>query len=76
MRIFTNIETAQAYQNLFKDLFRCIEKDISETFNFHYIHEKGLGCILADQYKRQALGKIKICNFNYYNFILNNTLLN
>ena len=71
MRIFTNVETAQAYQNLFEDLFRCIEKDIGETFNFHHIHGKGLGCILADQHKRQALGKIKIlCSFNYYNFIL------
>ena len=74
MRIFINVETAQAYQNLFEDLFRCIEKDIGETFNFHHIHGKGLGCILADQHKGQALGKIKIlCNFNYYNFILNNT---
>ncbi len=33
-RVFTNIEPANAYQNLFKDLFCCVEKDISETFNF------------------------------------------
>ncbi|PKC50710.1 hypothetical protein RhiirA1_356603, partial [Rhizophagus irregularis] len=49
----------QAYQNLFDDLFRCVEKDIGETFNFHHIHGKGLGCVLTDQHKGQALGKIK-----------------
>jgi hypothetical protein len=66
VRIFTNVETAQAYQNLFEDLFSCIEKDTSETFNFHHIHGIGLGCILADQHKGQALGKIKILfNLNY-----------
>ncbi|POG67909.1 hypothetical protein GLOIN_2v1778836 [Rhizophagus irregularis DAOM 181602=DAOM 197198] len=48
VRIFTNVETAQAYQNLFDDLFRCVEKDIGETFNFHHIHGKGLGCVLTD----------------------------
>jgi hypothetical protein len=55
VRIFTNVETAQAYHNLFEDLFKCIEKDIGETFKFHHIHGKGLGCILADQHKGQAL---------------------
>ncbi|RGB38753.1 hypothetical protein C1646_755351 [Rhizophagus diaphanus] len=56
-RIFTNIETADAYQNLFEDLFGCIEKDMRETFSFHHIHEKGLECVIADQHKGQALGK-------------------
>ena len=60
IRIFTNIEMAEAYQNLFEDLFRCIEKDTGEPFNFHHIHGKGLGCIIANQYKGQALGKLKI----------------
>ncbi|CAG8769080.1 21377_t:CDS:2, partial [Rhizophagus irregularis] len=54
-RIFTNIEMADAYQNLFEDLFNCIEKDIGEIFNFYYIHRRGLGCIIADQHKGQAL---------------------
>ncbi|RHZ82021.1 hypothetical protein Glove_114g20 [Diversispora epigaea] len=56
VRIFTNIETAEAYKNLFEDLFTCIEKDTGEIFNFYHIHGKGLGCILADQHKGQALG--------------------
>jgi hypothetical protein len=56
-RIFTNVETANAYQYLFEDLFNCIEKDIDKSFNFHHIHGKGLGCIIADQHKGQALGK-------------------
>jgi len=62
VRIFTNVETALAYQNLFEDLFNCIEKDTGETFNFHHIHGKGLGCIIADQHKGQALGKIALIN--------------
>ena len=53
--IFTNVETADAYQYLFEDLFGCIEKNIGKTFNFYYIHRKGLGCIIADQHKGQAL---------------------
>jgi len=35
---------------------------MGETFNFHYIHSKGLGCIIADQHKGQALGKIALIN--------------
>ena len=58
-RIFTNVETSNAYQNLFEDLFGCIEKDTGENFNFHHIHGKGLGCVIADQHKGQALGKLK-----------------
>jgi len=42
---------------LFEDLFCCIERDTGETFNFYHIHKKGLGCIIADQHKGQALGK-------------------
>ncbi|GBC27218.1 hypothetical protein GLOIN_2v1763409 [Rhizophagus irregularis DAOM 181602=DAOM 197198] len=56
VRIFTNVETANAYQNLFEDLFNCIERDTGETFSFYHIHGKGLGCIIADQHKGQALG--------------------
>ena len=42
-RVFTNIEPANAYQNLFKDLFCCVEKDIGETFNFLPHSWKGIG---------------------------------
>ncbi|CAB4426822.1 unnamed protein product [Rhizophagus irregularis] len=64
-RIFTNVETAEAYQNLFEDLFSCIERDIGESFNFHHIHKKGLGCIIADQHKGQALGLGQYLNSKY-----------
>uniref|UniRef100_U9T548 Uncharacterized protein n=1 Tax=Rhizophagus irregularis (strain DAOM 181602 / DAOM 197198 / MUCL 43194) TaxID=747089 RepID=U9T548_RHIID len=64
-RIFTNIETAEAYQNLFEDLFGCIERDIGKTFNFHHIHGEGLGCIIADQHKGQALGLGQYLNSKY-----------
>jgi len=65
--IFINIETADAYQNLFEDLFRCIEKDMGETFNFYHIYRKGLGCVIADQHKGQALGKLNSYNFSWEN---------
>ena len=52
------LETANAYQNLFEDLFGCIEKDTGEVFNFYHIHGKGLGCVIADQHKGQALGNV------------------
>src|SRR5690349_2927695 len=60
VQVFTNVETAQAYQNLFEDLFGCIKRDTGEPFNFYHIHQKGLGCIIADQHKGQALGKFII----------------
>ncbi|UZO06814.1 uncharacterized protein OCT59_027121 [Rhizophagus irregularis] len=66
-RIFTNIETADAYQNLFEDLFNCIEKDTGEIFNFYHIHGRGLGCIIADQHKGQALGLGRYLNSKYPN---------
>jgi len=52
-------------------LFNCIEKDIGEPFNFHHIHGKGLGCVIADQHKGQALGKCNYIdiNLNYFNLI-------
>ncbi|GET51737.1 hypothetical protein GLOIN_2v1875238 [Rhizophagus irregularis DAOM 181602=DAOM 197198] len=58
---------ADAYQNLFEDLFNCIEKDIGEIFNFYYIHRRGLGCIIADQHKGQALGLDQYLNSKYPN---------
>ncbi|POG64718.1 hypothetical protein GLOIN_2v1672652 [Rhizophagus irregularis DAOM 181602=DAOM 197198] len=66
-RIFTNIETADAYQTLFEDLFNCIEKDTGDIFNFYHIHGRGLGCIIADQHKGQALGLGRYLNSKYPN---------
>ncbi|CAG8770015.1 11948_t:CDS:2, partial [Funneliformis caledonium] len=44
VQVFTNVETAEAYQNLFEDLFSCIEMDIGKSFNFYQIHGNRLGC--------------------------------
>ncbi|PKC61170.1 hypothetical protein RhiirA1_466925 [Rhizophagus irregularis] len=58
---------ADAYQNLFEDLFNCIEKDTGDIFNFYHIHGRGLGCIIADQHKVQALGLGRYLNSKYPN---------
>ncbi|GBC22334.2 hypothetical protein GLOIN_2v1763409 [Rhizophagus irregularis DAOM 181602=DAOM 197198] len=42
-----------------------LERDIGETFNFHHIHGEGLGCIIANQYKGQALGLGQYLNSKY-----------
>src|SRR5215211_5271279 len=70
-QVFTNVETAKAYQNLFEDLFSCIERDTGETFNFYHIHQKGLGCIIANQHKGQALGKFILLFSNIVILTLN-----
>ncbi|PKC53966.1 hypothetical protein RhiirA1_478222, partial [Rhizophagus irregularis] len=41
------------------------KRDIGETFNFHHIHGEGLGCIIANQYKGQALGLGQYLNSKY-----------
>ncbi|RHZ66577.1 hypothetical protein Glove_306g49 [Diversispora epigaea] len=40
----SQVQKTKAHKNLFENLFRCIEKDTGENFDFHYIHGKGLGC--------------------------------
>ncbi|CAB5217231.1 unnamed protein product [Rhizophagus irregularis] len=45
--------------------YRKLERDIGETFNFHHIHGEGLGCIIANQYKGQALGLGQYLNSKY-----------
>jgi hypothetical protein len=36
---------------------------MGETFSFYHIHGKGLGCVIADQHRGQALGKLSCMNF-------------
>ncbi|GES87838.1 hypothetical protein GLOIN_2v1763409 [Rhizophagus clarus] len=50
---------------MFEDLFSCVEKDIGKVFDFYHIHGKGLGCIIADQHKGQALGLGQYLNSRY-----------
>ncbi|CAI2194790.1 8448_t:CDS:2, partial [Funneliformis geosporum] len=63
------LQKTDAYQNLFEDLFGCIKRNIGKPFNFYHIYEKGLECVIADQYKGQVLeevleilSKIQFCN--------------
>ncbi|CAB5386575.1 unnamed protein product [Rhizophagus irregularis] len=46
---------------------RSIQKDTGEIFNFYHIHGRGLGCIIADQHKGQALGLGQYLNSKYPN---------
>ncbi|CAG8703443.1 20202_t:CDS:2, partial [Gigaspora rosea] len=55
-RMFTNFQSAKAYQYLFEDLFDIVEKDTQKQFQFQHIHGYGLGCIIADEHQGQAFG--------------------
>ncbi|RIB22191.1 hypothetical protein C2G38_2174627 [Gigaspora rosea] len=52
---FTVLQTANVYQRLFEELFLCIEQDTKKPIKFNHIHNQGFGCILADEYRDQAL---------------------
>ncbi|RIB10322.1 hypothetical protein C2G38_2106384 [Gigaspora rosea] len=54
--MFTNFQSAKAYQYLFEDLFDIVEKDTQKQFQFQHIHGYGLGCIIADEHQGQAFG--------------------
>ncbi|CAG8847378.1 16065_t:CDS:2, partial [Racocetra persica] len=54
-RVFTNFQSAKAYQYLFEDLFDIVENDMYKPFEFQHIHGRGLGCIIVDEHQGQAL---------------------
>ncbi|CAG8742564.1 14953_t:CDS:2, partial [Cetraspora pellucida] len=54
-RAFTNIQSANAYQHLFEDLFAIVENDTQKPFKFQHIHDSGLGCLIADAHQGQVL---------------------
>ncbi|CAG8564208.1 11696_t:CDS:10 [Dentiscutata heterogama] len=64
-RIFTNFQSARAYQYLFEDLFDTVEKDMEKPFEFQHIHGRRLGCIIADEHQGQALGLGKYLHSKY-----------
>lgn len=64
-RAFTILQTANAYQRLFEELFLCIEQDTKKPIKFHHIHNQGIGCILADEHRGQALGLGQYLNQKY-----------
>ncbi|RIB25730.1 hypothetical protein C2G38_2138644 [Gigaspora rosea] len=54
-RAFTILQNSNAYQQLFEELFLCIEQDTKKPIKFNHIHNQGIGCILADEHRGQAL---------------------
>ncbi|RGB43240.1 hypothetical protein C1646_749981 [Rhizophagus diaphanus] len=53
-RVFTNNESADAYQNMFAAVFSIVKEDTNSEICFNYINGKGIACILADAYPGQA----------------------
>ena len=70
-RVFTNNESADAYQNIFAAVFSVVKEDTNNEICFFHINGKGIKCILADAHQGQALGiYIIYCYFfNYYKIL-------
>ncbi|CAB5304763.1 unnamed protein product [Rhizophagus irregularis] len=47
-RVFTNNESADAYQNIFAAVFSVVKEDTNSKIYFYHINGKGIGCILAN----------------------------
>lgn len=62
-RIFTNIETSEAYKYMFQEVVATVEYDTNERFKFNHIDGEGLGCIIADAHPGQAIGKLFYNNY-------------
>jgi hypothetical protein len=62
-RAITNQETQIAYERIFKELFNIIEDDNKSKFKFRHIDGEGLGCVVADAHKGQALGNFLLIIF-------------
>ncbi|CAG8812727.1 18261_t:CDS:2, partial [Racocetra persica] len=61
-RVFVKNQTIETYQHIFEELFTIIEQDIGHSFYFQHIHGQGLGCILADAEKAQAIEVLSALN--------------
>jgi hypothetical protein len=57
-RVFTNNESADAYQNMFAAVFSIVKEDTNSEICFNHIDGKGIACILADAHPGQALGML------------------
>ena len=57
-RVFTNVETSDAYKHIFYEIFSTIEKDNGKGIELSYLNSNsnGIGCIIADAHKGQAIG--------------------
>src|SRR6266496_407227 len=55
-RVFTDSESAEAYQNMFTAVFSVVKEDTNSEVCFFHIDGKGIKCVLADAHQGQALG--------------------
>ncbi|GET50862.1 hypothetical protein GLOIN_2v1773466 [Rhizophagus irregularis DAOM 181602=DAOM 197198] len=55
-RVYTNVTTAEGYQQLFTDLFNVIKDLTGQAVKFRHIDGNGIGCIIGDLDPAQAKG--------------------
>ncbi|PKY31772.1 hypothetical protein RhiirB3_393557, partial [Rhizophagus irregularis] len=54
--VYTNVTTAEGYQQLFTDLFNVIKDLTGQAVKFRHIDGNGIGCIIGDLDPAQAKG--------------------
>ncbi|CAI2185809.1 556_t:CDS:2, partial [Funneliformis geosporum] len=66
-KIFTNVKTSDAYKHIFYKVFSTIEKDNGKQIEFSYLNSNsnGIGCIIADAHKGQAISLSKFLHERY-----------
>jgi hypothetical protein len=71
-RVFTNVETSDAYKHIFHEVFSTVEKDTGKEIGFSYLNSNfdGIGCIIADAHKGQAIGNYILCKIFVNSFFL------
>lgn len=55
-RVYLKQESAAAYQTVFQEIFKIVERDVGRMVKFHHMDGTGIGCIIADAHRGQALG--------------------
>ncbi|CAG8666164.1 6019_t:CDS:2, partial [Paraglomus brasilianum] len=55
-RVFTDVETANAYEHVFTEVFSIVENDVGHRLKFHHIDGEGVQKIVADAHEGQAKG--------------------
>lgn len=60
-RVYVKQESAAAYQTVFREIFDIVEKDVGRMVQFQHIDGAGIGCIIADAHRGQALGIYQYC---------------
>ncbi|CAG8671788.1 2768_t:CDS:2, partial [Paraglomus brasilianum] len=53
-RVFTDVETANAYEHIFTEVFSVVENDTGRRLRFQHIDGEGIQNLVADAHKGQA----------------------